>query len=347
MAIKKKYVVEKRNVLNEIRSNNMTLQELRFFSIYLAKINARDASTRVVRFTRSEFMKIMEIDFMKMSYLKYVTTSLLCKIVNIPLETGGYKAFQLFKVCTVDKDKNGEWYVEIDAHDESLPLMFEFKEKYFSYELWNALRLKSTNQLRMYEILKQYENTGERIISIQELKELLGLNASDYLRYDNFRARVLDICQKALEMSTDIKFTYEPTGKKGKGGKIHTLKFNISHNENHVDPLSLENFIDMQDTHLYGTDDSPTEIVFTNEKLSFLAQACNKEFNEAEMTLLYNYLIEICPYMLSENKYERETKLYDLLKTQYDELNWRAERTEISDRFLYLKKMIESKMNKL
>lgn len=30
-------IVEKRNVLNELRSNNMNLQELRFFSIYLAK----------------------------------------------------------------------------------------------------------------------------------------------------------------------------------------------------------------------------------------------------------------------------------------------------------------------
>ena len=27
-------IVEKRNILNELRSNNMTLQELRFFSIY-------------------------------------------------------------------------------------------------------------------------------------------------------------------------------------------------------------------------------------------------------------------------------------------------------------------------
>jgi len=49
--IKKEYLVEKRNTLNEVRSNNMTLQELRLFSIYLARINSRDVSTRIVRFT--------------------------------------------------------------------------------------------------------------------------------------------------------------------------------------------------------------------------------------------------------------------------------------------------------
>lgn len=34
-----KAIVQKQNILNEIRSNNLTLQELRFFSIYLSKIN--------------------------------------------------------------------------------------------------------------------------------------------------------------------------------------------------------------------------------------------------------------------------------------------------------------------
>ena len=30
-------IVQKRNVLNELRKNSMSLQELRFFSIYLSK----------------------------------------------------------------------------------------------------------------------------------------------------------------------------------------------------------------------------------------------------------------------------------------------------------------------
>jgi len=54
--IKKNYLILKRNVLNEIRSNNMTLQELRFFSIYLSKINKdKPAETRVVRFPLDDF----------------------------------------------------------------------------------------------------------------------------------------------------------------------------------------------------------------------------------------------------------------------------------------------------
>ena len=166
MAIKKHNLIEKRNVLNEVRQNNMTLQEIRFFSIYLSKINARDSSTRVVKFPLEDFQKIMEFGRLNIRQLENTTDSLLQKIVKVRSEDGGYTAFQLFKRCKVFKDETEQWYIEIDAHDDALPLMFEFKKEYFTYELWNALRLKSSNQLRMYEILKQYEKVGSRKVSV-------------------------------------------------------------------------------------------------------------------------------------------------------------------------------------
>lgn len=238
-------IVEKRNVLNELRSNNMTVQELRFFSIYLSKINPWDISTRVVRFPMSDFQRIMGFGRLNIAQLKSSTNSLLSKIVNIPTERGGYTAFQLFKECTVDKDDNGEWYVEIDAHDKALPLMFEFKNRYFTYELWNALRLKSPNQVRMYEILKQYEKLGRRELTIQELRELLGIAKNEYDRWERFRVRVLDSCQQALKETTDICYTYE-RGKVGKGGKWLTIIFHIQKNEDYIDQLTLDEFIEIQ-----------------------------------------------------------------------------------------------------
>lgn len=338
MAIKKDYLIEKRNVLNEIRSNGMSLQELRFFSIYLAKINARDASTRVVRFLLSDFQRIMDYGKLNIAQLQHTIDSLLCKVVGVRLENGGFMRFQLFKSGTFSQDEAGNWYIEIDAHDEALPLMFEFKEHYFTYELWNALRLKSANQLRMYEILKQYEHVGERVIAIDELKALLGINPTEYPRYDNFKTRVLDSCKEALAEYTDIKFTYEPVGKKGKGGKIIFLKFTISRNGNHVDHLSLAEFIDgyvevKQDgAGLMGTG-------FENKQLDFMADACDREFNEAEMQVLYNFIVKIMPPSAGGNW---QLDAYGYLKSYYDELKLQAARMKITHRFGYLKKIIEA-----
>ena len=133
-------IVQKRNVLNDLRSNNMTIQELRFFSIYLSKINQKDISTRCVRFPIEDFQRIMGFGKLNLGQLRASTDSLLCKLVHIPDENGkGMRTFQLFKECHIFQDTDEKWYMEIDAHDKALPLMFDFKDRYFKYELWNAL----------------------------------------------------------------------------------------------------------------------------------------------------------------------------------------------------------------
>ena len=112
-------IVEKRNVLNELRSNNMTVQELRFFSIYLSKIDPYNKDTRCVRFPIEDFQRIMGFGKLNIGQLRASTDSLLCKIVHVPDEDGrGFRAFQLFKECHIFKGKDEKWYVEIDAHDK-------------------------------------------------------------------------------------------------------------------------------------------------------------------------------------------------------------------------------------
>ena len=341
--IKKDYIVTKRNVLNEIRANSMTLQELRFFSIYLSKINANDISTRVVRFSLADFRSIMELDSrIKPDYMKQVTNNLLCKVVNISDDRGGYIGFQLFKECKVSMDWSGEWYIEIDAHDKALPLMFEFKEKFFSYQLWNALRLKSSNQFRMYEILKQYENVGTRVIAIDELKELLGIEKKEYALFNNLKKWVLDACKQALSENTDIEFTYEPYGKRGKGGKILFLKFTIQKNENFVEQLTLDDFIESNnDTFGYDPQSQEKEEESPyDERMIFLSDACDNEFSIREIIVLHDLMVERLPY----EKISDQTKCYDYLAQKYRYMNMRAEKNPIKHRFSYMKNIIAKEM---
>lgn len=240
-------LVEKRNILNEIRNNSMSLQELRFFSIYLSKINARDMSTRVVIFPIADFQKIMGLQTLNFAQIRENFTHILQQVVSVPNENGkGFTSFQLFKCCTLMQDDvTGEWYVEIDANDKALPLMFDFKRNYFTYELWNALRLKSTNQIRMYELLKQYEKIGYRELTVRDLRALLGIAPDEYPRWDNFKRKILDGCQQALKENTDICFTYEK-GRSGRGGTWISIIFHIYKNTEYTDELTLSEFIDLQ-----------------------------------------------------------------------------------------------------
>ena len=334
--LKKNYLIKKRNILNEIRANNMNLTELRFFSIYLSKIHKDNPQeTRIVRFPLEDFRAIMELSSrLNIKHIQSVTNSLLCKVVNVPNERGGYTGFQLFKKCVVDIDEYGQWYMEINAHDDALPLMFDFKNQYFSYPLYNVLRLKSINQHRMYELLKQYQTVGVRIFSVEDLKEYLGIGKDEYPRFGDFKSHVLNICQKALYEHTDIKFTYAPEGKRGAGGKILKLKFIIEKNKNYIDQLTLDMFIDNETKLL----EEKEKISVKDEHMTFLAQACDDEFSINEILVLYNTMLECLPY----NDVSDEIKRYDYLKHKYDEMNMRNEKTKIKHRFAYLKSIIGS-----
>lgn len=244
MLLKGNELVEKRNILNQIRRNDMTLQELRLFSIYLAKINARDISTRKVKFKLEDFQKIMGIEKVTLDHLRTAAKHLLQKVVEVPFEDGqpGFNAFQLFKrfVLRRDDENFAQWYIEIDAHDDALPLMFDFKEKYFTYDIGNVLRLAGRNQFRMYELLKQYENIGMREISLEQLKNWLGIEVDKYPRWAIFKDQVIESCKKALKENTDIEYEYE---KIKSGKKVVGVRFLIKKNKDYKSPLSLEEFL--------------------------------------------------------------------------------------------------------
>lgn len=239
-------LVEKSNRLNEMRAAGLNLQEIRFLCIYLSKINPYDKSTRTVRFPLSEYQRIMGFDSINAKQIDESTTKLLQKIIRIRTKTGGLEKYQLFSKFKIDKDDRGEWYVEAKAHDDMLDgLMFNNTENdftrygYFVYEVWNSLRLRSANQLRLYELLKQYEKIGERKILVSDLREMLGIAPNDYPRFVDFRKKVIDVCQKALKETTDICFEYERSVT-GRGGKWIEIKFIIHKNKDYTHQLTFD-----------------------------------------------------------------------------------------------------------
>ena len=317
-------IVQKRNVLNEIRKNNMSLSELRLFSVYLSKINSHDVSTRLVRFPLEDFQKIIGVSVGtdNITHFRNTIIRLLQQVVEVPNERGGYTAFQLFKQVEVAKNKLDQWYVEIDAHDKALPLMFDFKNKYFSYELWNALRLKSSNQIRMYEILKQYETPGKREIPVADLREMLGIAPDEYPRWDRFKDRILDSCQQALAENTDITFTYEK-GRSGRGGRWVTIIFHIQKNKKYVDPLSLADFIN-------NNEYIEAEGMDGDDIISQLRETCNYEFTSENIQSAYTFAKTFVK--------DKSMKIY--FEQTYLKLLEIEKSKKISDRFRYFYKII-------
>ncbi|MBP1534944.1 MAG: replication initiation protein [Ruminococcus sp.] len=333
-------IVQKRNMLNELRTTLHSTQELRLFSIYLSKINPYDTNTRVVRFPLTDFQRIMNFGKLNIAQLKASANSVLKSQVFLPKDNGGFKGVNLFETFEVDQDSAGNWYVEINATNAALPLMFDFKDRYFKYELWNALRLKAPSQIRMYEILKQYEYIGKREIEVKELQELLGVN---YTRWDRFKAKVLDSCQQALKDTTDICFTYE-RGKTGTGGKWLTIIFHISKNTDYVDQLTLFEFIGGGAT-ANPPDDQQIELCNTkaDDSIAFYSGACNDEFTATEIESL---IAVINTMELPQHEMGAAFAKYHYLLEQYTRFKAIAERTAIKNRYSYFYTMLVSERDK-
>ena len=83
---------------------------------------------------------------------------------------------------------------------------------------------------------------------------------------------------------------------------------------------------------------------FKNDKFEFIAGACDNEFNEFELQVLYNILTQIIPQKIGDSVQDFQIRVYDHLKHRYDELNWRASQAEIKNRFGYIKKLLEAEI---
>lgn len=329
-------IVEKRNVLNELKTTLHSLQELRFFTIYLSKINPYDKNTRIVRFPLSEFQRIMNFGKLNTAQLKASAASILKAQILLPKANGGFKGVNFFETFDVDQDSSGEWYVEINATNAALPFLFDFKDRYFKYELWNALRLTAPSQIRMYELLKQYETIGRREIEVSKLQELLGVN---YNRWDRFKDKVLDSCQKALKETTDICYTYE-RGKTGTGGKWLTIVFHISKNEDYTDQLTLFELIGEGG----GAATEPPTQELLNDDIQIILDIY-PQFTAAEVRSIYNRILKLQP-----DKGSTGTARVDYFKAVYDdtirenEKKIRQGKQPIRDYAAYISKTLDNRI---
>jgi len=355
--------IEKSNALNEVRNNRMTISQIRLFSIYLSKINPRDKATREVVFKLDEYAKVMQFKQVNTTRLIKTAEDLLGLTVKYFDKTGEYSSegligfviCQIFKRFKLYKDENdGEWYVSIDCHDDVLHLMFDLQKYYFKYELWNTLQLTSPNQQRMYEVLKQYEKVGERVVTVKDLREWLGIEPSQYPQWERFKTRVLDASQEALARYTDIKFTWEVVGKRGRGGKINALKFTIKKNHDFERQYTLNDYlieqkiayedvpkefkrpcdIDFEDLDENGNVRATGRHWMYEERITYLMTACNEEFTRDEIVVLYTEMREAAPQF-----YQDEHIAHDYLQKKYNEMQVMKPK---QSRFGYLKKMIAS-----
>ena len=91
-----------------------------------------------------------------------------------------------------------------------MPYLLQLRESgnFTLADLDELRKLKSPSSVRIYWLLKEYSDFGQRTVTPEQLRFMLDIAENEYPRFSNFKARVLDRAQVELAR-TDMPFTYE------------------------------------------------------------------------------------------------------------------------------------------
>jgi len=206
---------------------SMTLQQKRIMIWLISQITPQDIDFKEHILSVKDLIKICNLSG-ESSYkeIKNITFSLIEKGIRI--------------IDIIDPNKKREvqvsWLSSADYYEGRVKLGFSPKLKPYLLQLKNCftpinaldlMQFKSIHAIRIYELLKQYENIGERTISIEEIKECCGVK-DKLKKYDHFEKKIILIAQREINSKSDIHFEFERIKP---SRKITGIKFLISKNK--------------------------------------------------------------------------------------------------------------------
>lgn len=202
MLIKCDNLIEKSNILNTLRCGDMGLTELRFFCLYLSRLNARNPEKRTVEISIKDFEQLFGV--------KFNTTVFNHKIEKIMTRTVKIKNNSETRMLTLYSEfrwNNDNFKVlNVTCNYDVVPYLFELQKNYTTYMIGNIAKLDSVQKIRLYEILKQYEKIGIVKFNIIDLQEMMCCTLREF---KFFRRDTLEPAVKDINKHTDIMIYYE------------------------------------------------------------------------------------------------------------------------------------------
>ena len=166
-----------------------------------------------------------------------ICSSLLEKKLEIKTEEDGKRVYDGISLMNRCKYKEGDGYIEAKFNEEMKPYLLQLKRRFTMYDAGYYVPLRSTHSMRIYELLKMREGVSVLRISVEELRDILGLQ-DKYEYFSHLEHHVIRKAQEEVDEKTDISFTYD---KEKDGRSVKRVKFFIhSDDEEPEDATKIE-----------------------------------------------------------------------------------------------------------
>lgn len=222
----RKALVVRHNRLIESRYS-LSLVERRFLLWVISQIKKEDRTLKTYRISVREWEQFCGLKPSKDPYAESISLVRRLTTRNVEVLDEKGKKFHTFSWFTQATYAYGDGYIEVGLNEKLQDLFLQLSREYTSISLEYALLLNSSYAGRIYDLLKQYEKIGERIVSVDDFREMLILG-SKYPNFKDLRVNVIEVAQRDIADKTDIRFDWKPVKT---GRKVTAIHFSIFRNK--------------------------------------------------------------------------------------------------------------------
>lgn len=208
------YQVVKSNALIQKSRFDLTVQQQKILLLLISRIKPEQEAFELTRFTISEICEAIGIEYngknnrdIKEALQRLSDKSMWIKIPSTEDKDAEVLVRWIAKAVILPNVN----YVDILFDEDLKPFLLDLKKQYTQYRLFWTLAMKSKYSIRLYELLKSFENyannTNQDVqCSLDFLKSSMGI---DYERWVDIRRFVIEPALVEINELTDINAGYK------------------------------------------------------------------------------------------------------------------------------------------
>ena len=197
--------VKKHNDLIQKSRFQLNVNEQKLILSLISKINYTDDDFKSYSFSLYEFCKLLNVSQGGNNYaeLKKNIENITDKKIWLPLPDGKEALCRWVEMPLLEGNK-----VTVKINPYLKPYLLQLKSNYTQYDLIYVLGMKHKYSIRLYEWVKsvhfqELEKYTTNIISVDFLKDILGVEGKSYEEYRFFKNRILKKAIEEINLMTD------------------------------------------------------------------------------------------------------------------------------------------------
>jgi plasmid replication initiation protein len=185
----------------------LTLQEKRIVLWLASQVTKFDEDFKEHHLGVKEFAELTNTKGENLyTDLQLITRRLMQRIITIrPI--GEKRLIQVAWLGAADY-KIEKGIISLSFHPHLKPFFLQLKRNFTKIDITDIMGLQSAHSVRIYEILKQKEYIGNRVISIKDIRDYCGISEEKYQQVHDLKRKVLDISRREINEKTDIEISY-------------------------------------------------------------------------------------------------------------------------------------------